>query len=336
MYRFPQAQIYRSELDFLTECALYYQNTETGGDFFGFWSRDGNPVIQYVLGPGERTTRTSTSFFQDIEYLKTSGSLLNRQYGLEHIGAWHSHHTLGLLKPSSGDVQTMRNALRSDNLTRFLISICNIESSTSVSIGSFLFTKDCPEDYVACGVSIVSGSSPIRDSLRRSPSGAPFICETNQKILLNNRFLSQESSVSFRLRDLETNDPLHRRDKPDKPHFSSASIWSRREGQQLLKRIYDKLRDAHDLAPVEIKQLSDERPAISFSYYGLSCEIVFPLDFPVSLPDVIVSSQRNQPHSTSLRPFRKQRLDDSSETIQKIINSLNLIEDGRKITLRHQ
>src|SRR5882724_11160421 len=142
----PHVQIYQGELQFISECVLQYPDLETGGDFFGFWSKDGNPVIQYVIGPGDQTTRTGASFFQDIEYLRTCGEALNRLFGLEHIGAWHSHHQLGLLQPSAGDVRTMTNALNQQT-SRFLISICNIEDSSSVSVGCFLFNRDSGADF---------------------------------------------------------------------------------------------------------------------------------------------------------------------------------------------
>jgi hypothetical protein len=87
-----QAKIYHSELEFIAKCVRQYPELETGGDYFGFWSQDSIPVIQYALGPGDATDRTSVSFYQDIGYLKACGSLLNSRFGLEHIGAWHSHH----------------------------------------------------------------------------------------------------------------------------------------------------------------------------------------------------------------------------------------------------
>lgn len=337
MIRNPQAQIYRGELDFLSECVLYYPNTETGGDYFGFWTKEGNPVIQYVLGPGDKSTRTSTSFYQDIDYLRACGTFLNQQYGLEHIGAWHSHHTLGLLKPSGGDIQTMRNALRNDHTDRFLISICNIENRASVSVGGFLFTKDSDGDYTTCNIHTLSGNSPFRENLRKSQITPRSFYETNQRIGQGAHIHSIEGTVAVRVRDSESTTEERKTDGPRKPHFSDDSIWSKREGQQYLKTIYDRLRDHHDLSPVEIKQLVDERPAISFSYYGVICEIRYPLDFPASLPDVIITTPRERQTYNSWHPFRKQKKQsDNGEAIQRIINSLNLTEDGRRITLRYE
>src|SRR2546430_2275655 len=125
---------------------MRYPDAETGGDFFGLWSKQSDSIVQYVIGPGEQTSRKGASFFPDISYLKECGTILHNSFGLEHIGAWHSHHQMGLTNPSAGDVRTMRNALNSENVKRFLISICNIERG-AVSVGSFLFASDNPQAY---------------------------------------------------------------------------------------------------------------------------------------------------------------------------------------------
>src|ERR1035437_2290375 len=164
----PKAIIYQSELDFMSRCVIDYPNLETGGDFFGFWTKEGHPVVQFVIGPGKGTTRTSTSFYQDIEYLKECGKFLNGKYGLEHIGGWHSHHRLALAHPSGGDVNTMRNALRNGNIERFLISICNIESESDVTINGFLFSRENPKDYNFCKWHILDEKSPIRETINKS------------------------------------------------------------------------------------------------------------------------------------------------------------------------
>ena len=87
-----KAIIYQSELDLISRFVMDYPDIETGGDLFGFWTKEGNPVVQYVIGPGKNTTRTAHSFYQDIDYLKKCGNFLNSRFGLEHIGGWHSHH----------------------------------------------------------------------------------------------------------------------------------------------------------------------------------------------------------------------------------------------------
>lgn len=55
-------------------------------------------------------------------YLQSVGDILNSDYGLQHIGEWHSHHRLGLDHPSGHDAQTIRTMITIDpyNLQRFL------------------------------------------------------------------------------------------------------------------------------------------------------------------------------------------------------------------------
>jgi hypothetical protein len=73
-----EARIYHSELEFVSECVMFFPTVETGGDFFGLWSREGAPIVQYVTGPGDETKRTETSFYQDMN-VATSAQLPYKQ-----------------------------------------------------------------------------------------------------------------------------------------------------------------------------------------------------------------------------------------------------------------
>lgn len=323
----PQAQIYDSELKFISECVIHFPNIETGGDFFGFWSREGNPIIQYVIGPGEKITQTPASFFQDIDYLRECGNILHDRFGLEHIGAWHSHHQLGIFKPSGGDVRTMHNALRNEHTSRFLISICNIERESAVSIGSYLFSQDNDSDYVSCPVLVLPGSSPIRDTLRQS-SNFRWIKETRQK--------DSNGFASYNLRNVGEIKAQYAQDEPEKPSFTENSYWATKEGQKYLKKVYDKLKGRNDLSDVEIKQLEDNKLVISFVYEGAMCEIRFPDNFPESVPDVVVLGK----HKENKRSFFRRKVYTSkylsAEAIQEMVNSLNMLGENRRIIIRYQ
>jgi hypothetical protein len=320
----PRAQIYQGELRFISECVLAYPDVETGGDFFGFWSREGNPVIQYVLGPGNQTSRTSTSFFQDIEYLRECGNVLHTLFGLEHIGAWHSHHQLGLLKPSAGDVRTMRNALQHQHPSRFLISICNIDARSSVSLGCFLFTRDDDEDYSPCDVFGLPGDSPVRDRLRREGTHSPLI-ESRQRVTSEN--LPQPT-----LRNSTTIYSEGSIERPDKPRFAEDSFWSRREGQHYLKHVFDRLKQTTDPSSVDIKQLADGRPAISFCYSGTTYEIRFPQDFPKQIPEVLEVSELQDSRFWSERRGHSSRRQNAEA--QGLIDSLHMTNDERSIIIK--
>lgn len=129
-----------------------HPHIETGGDLFGLWSRANTAVVQLVLGPGKNSKRTKVSFFQDEAYLRKVGSHLTQQYGLCHIGEWHSHHSLGLAEPSEGDEKTVWSNLPKYGFKRFVIFIANIDKTSrlidktsrlqTVGLGCFLFETD--------------------------------------------------------------------------------------------------------------------------------------------------------------------------------------------------
>lgn len=309
----PKALIHKSELDFISKCVMDYPNIETGGDFFGFWTKDGNPVVQYVIGPGENTTRTETSFYQDIPYLKKCGILLNGKFGLEHIGGWHSHHRLSLAQPSSGDVNTMRNALRDNNLPNFLISICNIGNKANVTINGFLFSKKYENDYVPCQWEVLKGTSPIRESLQKSNSDI-FITPGSQETPIE-VINPKEERPSTKNRDVE------------KPELPDDSYWTKKEGREYLKMVFEKLKNKEALSNVELLQLPDNRIAISFDHNKGSYEIRFPNDFPKNPPEVIekmpVDGDGIIPESIKkmFRPSKKRE-----NNIQQFIHSLDIVE----------
>ena len=137
--------IYEEDYKELCAWVLRKPHIETGGDLFGLWANKYSAVIQLVLGPGQRCRRTSTSFYQDVNYLEKVGMHLTQKEGICHIGEWHSHHQLGLARPSGGDENTVWNNMPTYNLTRFVIFIANINHSGqyySVNVGCFLFEID--------------------------------------------------------------------------------------------------------------------------------------------------------------------------------------------------
>ena len=137
--------IYENDYKELCAWVLRKPHIETGGDLFGLWANKYTAVIQLVLGPGKGCRRTSTSFYQDVSYLEKVGTHLTQKEGICHIGEWHSHHQLGLARPSGGDENTVWNNMPTYNLTRFVIFIANIDhfgQSYSVNVGCFLFEID--------------------------------------------------------------------------------------------------------------------------------------------------------------------------------------------------
>ncbi|KAJ7383740.1 hypothetical protein OS493_026271 [Desmophyllum pertusum] len=89
------------------------------------------------------------SFYQDIDYLERVGSYLTQNEGVCHIGEWHSHHQLGLARPSGGDGEHRVEQHATYNLKRFVIFIANLHEQKSklnyvynVDVGCFLFEID--------------------------------------------------------------------------------------------------------------------------------------------------------------------------------------------------
>lgn len=115
---------------------------ETGGDLFGLWITSQTAVVQFVLGPGQNCRRSTTSFYQDIEYLRKAGDYLTQQHGLCNIGQWHSHHRLSLTRPSGGDENTVWRNMPSLRLNRYIVFIATIKGfgkNAKVDINPFLF-----------------------------------------------------------------------------------------------------------------------------------------------------------------------------------------------------
>ena len=133
--------IYSNEYKQICAWVLKSPVLETGGDLFGLWSGDHSAVVQLVLGPGRNCRRATHSFYQDVDYLEKVGSYLTEKEGVCHIGEWHSHHTIGLKRPSGGDEGTVWRNMPPYGLGRFILFIANIEprSRSRVSVGCFLF-----------------------------------------------------------------------------------------------------------------------------------------------------------------------------------------------------
>ncbi len=138
--------VYQSELDYLSRCILDCPHIETGGQLFGFYAAKGTPVVCYAIGPGPHANHQTAFFNQDIGYLQDIGDILTREYGLQHIGEWHSHHQLGLDRPSSHDAHTMHSSIDSLNLGRFLLCVGTIDGFAA-KVNAFAFYENDPAHY---------------------------------------------------------------------------------------------------------------------------------------------------------------------------------------------
>ena len=176
------ATIFKEDLEYISKCILDYPNTETGGDFFGFWNNLGFPVIQYVTGRGVNSYQTTTFFKQDVEYLLKVSNVAYQSFGLQHIGSWHSHHQLGLARPSGHDAQTMVNAINKNGLNQFFMILGNIQNDRTI-VNGFLFDKENQCSYSETQWNILYEENPLK--------------ETIDKLVGKNLYLPQTAKAKF-------------------------------------------------------------------------------------------------------------------------------------------
>ena len=158
-----KAYIYQSEISFIGKCILDYPNIETGGQLFGYWTASGAPVVVYAIGPGPNANHQVAFFNQDVNYLEHVGKILVSQFGLMHIGEWHSHHQLGLDRPSGHDAYTMQSTIDKRHLKRFLLCIGNCRSNKfSIKPYNFLEGKS---SFVNSNWVIKGEDSPLRNMI---------------------------------------------------------------------------------------------------------------------------------------------------------------------------
>lgn len=248
-----KALIYSSELEYIAKCISDYPTIETGGQLFGAWTASGAPRVIYAIGPGPRANHQSTFFNQDVEYLETIGAKL-KEYGLQHIGEWHSHHHLGLPHPSGHDAQTMQNGIAQLNLNRLLLCIGSY-NDRGIVINPFNFARDA--HFVPAQWEIINTRNRLREVIDNDLSG--MLCNPSS------------SSYTFAEEYIT----------PQKQPVSSQSGWfSNIENRQEFKQIIDTLKAqpwTNEITP----QISSEGIVSLKIVTRTFAEIIsFPADFP--------------------------------------------------------
>lgn len=155
-----KVHLFEHDANKMASLVLLHPAKETGGNLFGLWTDNDEPVLHIVLGPAIGCTRTEVSFYQSIPYLERVGGLVTRDYQLCHIGEWHSHHRLRLSEPSSGDSSTIiRNFPR--GTCGFLLIIANIlPSSGKVTLSPYLY-REGQRNYERRIINLLHGQSPF-------------------------------------------------------------------------------------------------------------------------------------------------------------------------------
>lgn len=269
-----KAIIYQSELDYMSRCILDYPTIETGGEIFGYWTATGVPVALYVIGPGRDAQHHRTSFVQDQQYLHMIGNELYRQFRLQHIGEWHSHHQLGLAHPSGGDVNTMQYGVGKTGFPRLLLCIGNC-TRTHTTINPFNFHENTPREYTQAAWDIVDKESPFRNAADRVLNN-----------LLCHPITRQASHGAIRaLRDT-TCGAVH------KTHWLTESP----ENVETMKTFVSMVQSMYPSYDIRAEILETGEPLISLK--DILVSIKLPYGFPIKGP-VLLSDGISQPFMAS-------------------------------------
>ena len=299
--------IFESEFKEIENFVLQYQNIETGGDLFGLWTRDAEPVVQLIIGPGRKCRRTSVSFHQDTDYLQNVGTFVNTSFMLCHIGSWHSHHQLSLTQPSAGDRSTVCNNFPR-GLQRYIMIIANIECSTRtgekyVVIHPYMFTSEgraCKKGTVET----ISGTSPFREDgnvLRTLCQGAEQNRATsnlgygNSTRARSPRIVHHSPSKTESQRSLKTSRNTH-------SGHGKKQWYTTPEGEYKLKKLNDQIRRKFNLiADVDFHRNRDSLDlTLEFPHNGKRWVIQFPASFDQEPARIQHSSNSSPIYSTNI------------------------------------
>ena len=156
-------RLFLSEIKTIAYEASRFPETETGGDLYGLWTANGNPVVYLATGPGKNAKATSLIFEMDVENMKRSEDTMLASFGLQYLGDWHSHHHLPLDRPSLGDQQRIRTICRNNNRSRMCEIIVNHVEEDGViyeKISAYVYVHNVLHSTEVCV--LAAEESPIR------------------------------------------------------------------------------------------------------------------------------------------------------------------------------
>lgn len=220
--------IYESEMRVVAGLATMRGNTETGGSLYGLWTQGGRPVILLVTGPGPAAGHQSRGFQQELLFFQHTTRLI-QESGLQWLGDHHSHHVLGLGRPSAGDVAQVRSLAGRNHLRRWCTVIATIESaeasrsgwhwsrleahrdplpSQEVKVNAFLYTDPEQGEHAFVKIRVLRGISPFRvQALTRGELDAVGIGEHGSCFPMD-RIIYEESEAGRSPHDQTSADPV--------------------------------------------------------------------------------------------------------------------------------
>ena len=172
---------------------------------YGSWTHSGCGIVALVAGPGHQANHEPAHFVQDIGVFRANTEFLYENFGIQYLGPWHSHHELGLDRPSGGDAGQIRSISIRNRLSRLVEIVTthhqnelSLDSPTlrlsphgttpgacrwprprrrsgssqpvgmSVKINSFEHTDPQSGQCRRCSIRVLPGISPFRLALRRN------------------------------------------------------------------------------------------------------------------------------------------------------------------------
>ena len=259
------AIIYKSEIDYISRCILDFPNIETGGQLFGFWTTEGIPVVLYAIGPGPNSEHHVVHFVQDPQYLERVGNVLINKFGLQHIGEWHSHHQLGLAKPSGQDAFNMTHIIEQFSFRHFLLCIGNC-SDTQSTLNAFTFHINNPRDYVQARWEIKDIDSPFR-ALIDAEFGDLLIHPIKQEASLGHLFVVGNHNTTVI------------------PNYGADYWLNIKENNKILKDIIDYIK-TNEGFNVNIQMDKNRIVHLFLTKPGIRKHVVFPERFPYVSPSI--------------------------------------------------
>jgi transcriptional regulator with XRE-family HTH domain len=170
---------------------------ETGGDLFGRWQDI--PTLLLATKAGPNAKRDHAHFRLDVEYLRSLSENLASDWALRYFGDWHSHHRLGLSRPSGGDQKRIVNlAARNQflGMTEIIVTLEERRDEPIVRIHPWIYELPAGDaEPHPLRVRVLPGISPIRQALlarRALPEQDLFIWE---KISLARIRIGTDSAV---------------------------------------------------------------------------------------------------------------------------------------------
>jgi hypothetical protein len=121
-------KIFASDLQYMAGDAYAHKNIETGGWIYIFWSHHGRAVVMLASSSGPGACRETAHFAIDPGYVTTWNEKLQKMFGVQYGGNWHSHHgLLGMDHPSRGDVGQIHRLAARCNIPRMIQIVLTYE-----------------------------------------------------------------------------------------------------------------------------------------------------------------------------------------------------------------